>query len=179
VTGTIRDRDPEWFEAFAALRGASRIMRVGNRLIETRHDAPGLRGSPSSPRPGGGPTDGRDRLGRRVPQSALESDPGTGADVKARLTDIARLSNMYGAVHGGCGATVLASVLAHAPGHYGVRPKDLEVHYLQPAPASGESLNCRGRVLDSTRRYTQCTGELVDDTGRVFTRAAARYGEPG
>jgi acyl-coenzyme A thioesterase PaaI-like protein len=107
------------------------------------------------------------------------SDPGPGADVEAQLTGIDRLSNMYGALHGGCGAAVLESVLARAAGHRGVRPQDLEVHYLRPAPASGVSLRCRGRVLDSTRRYTLCTGELVDDTGRVFTRATARYGEPG
>lgn len=106
------------------------------------------------------------------------SDPGPGADVEARLTDIARLSNMYGALHGGCGAAVLESVLARAAGHRGVRPQDLEVHYLRPAPASGVALSCRGRVLDSTRRFTLCAGELVDDTGRVFTRATARYGEP-
>ena len=107
------------------------------------------------------------------------TDPGPGADVEARLTDIGRLSNMYGALHGGCGAAVLESVLARAAGHRGIRPQDLEVHYLRPAPASGVALSCRGRVLDSTRRYTLCAGELVDDTERVFTRATARYGEPG
>jgi acyl-coenzyme A thioesterase PaaI-like protein len=106
-------------------------------------------------------------------------DPGPGADVEARLTDIDPLSNMYGALHGGCGAAILESVLARAAGNREVRPQDLEVHYLRPAPASGVSLSCRGRVLDSTRRYTLCAGELVDDTGRVFTRATARYGELG
>lgn len=107
------------------------------------------------------------------------ADTGPGADLEARLADVARLSNMYGALHGGCGAAALESVLARAAGHRAACPQDLEVHYLRPAPASGVALSCRGRVLDSTRRYTVCTGELVDDTGRVFSRATARYGEPG
>lgn len=161
--------------AISAPDGAP-VAQVSARCVAVpgRWGVPFITPGEEAAAPRTGPDPGGGFLGLR-----WDSDPGPGADVEARLTDIDRLSNMYGALHGGCGAAVLESVLARAAGHRGVRPQDLEVHYLRPAPASGVSLSCRGRVLDSTRRYTLCAGELVDDTGRVFTRATARYGEPG
>jgi len=110
---------------------------------------------------------------------------GVGA-VEAEYQAPEHFAGAPGVVHGGIQAALLDETLGFAvsaslgehAAEADVVTVDFRLRYRRPAPV-GPLLRLRGRVVRSEGRDYWAEGELLDETGKVLTRAEARWRRVG
>lgn len=126
---------------------------------------------------GCGPHNARGLRLEFVPTPATEGRASPG--MECRYTAPEELCGAPGVVHGGIQATLLDEVMGVTAHHCtevegDLVTADFRLSYRRPVP-SGRPLVVRARLVSQNGRDVRMEGEILDDKGRVLTRAESRW----